>query len=103
MKSVYYDPETLQVQAELISPNFAPVRTWEAKGYIQALVPEGVSLTRDHLVELDARGVVVGSTPNKNPHQPQRPLSPSDAARKSGLAKIYTQAGLTQAEIDAQG
>lgn len=100
MRSIYYDPKTLQVEAELESPEFASVRSWETRGYIHALVPEGVLLTRDHRVELDSRGVVTGSTVHENPLQPDRP---SDAARASALAKLYKIAGLTQAEIDALG
>jgi hypothetical protein len=98
MKSVYYNPSTMQVEAYLDSPNLVSVKNWENRGYIHALVPEGVSLTRDHKVVLDARGVVTGSIENDNPQQPSWP---GDALRESGLAKLYKIAGLTQDEIDA--
>ena len=99
MKSIYYDPATLQVHAELDSPNFIPVRNWEQKGYVHALVPEGIELTRDHAVQLDGRGVVIGSVNRRNPIQPS---NPTELARISGMAKLYKIAGLTQAEIEAQ-
>jgi hypothetical protein len=100
MKSVYYDPATLQVQALLDSPILAPVRNWAALGYVQAVVPEGVALTRDHKVKLNAQGDVIGST--KNPHPVQVTLPREEVARISGLAKLYKIAGLTEEEIEAQ-
>lgn len=99
MKSIYYDPATLQVHAELDSPNFVPVRNWEQRGYVHAVVPEGVELTRDHAVRLNDQGVVIGSVKRPNPLQP---TNPTETARISGMAKLYKLAGLTQAEIEAQ-
>lgn len=99
MKAIYYNPNTLQVEAYLDSPNFVPVKNWEDKGFVHALIPEGVTLTRDHKVTLDSRGVVTGSEEHRNRRQPQRT---TNDARASGLAKLYAAAGLTQEEIDAQ-
>ena len=100
MKSVYYDRDTLQVQAQLDSPILAPVKNWEARGFVQAVVPEGVELTRDHKVKLNDQGDVIGST--KSPHPNPVKVSPEELARISGLAKLYKLAGLTAEEIAAQ-
>ena len=97
MKSVYYDPETLQVQALLDSPILAPVRNWEARGFVQAVVPEGVALTRDHKVQLNDQGDVIGST--KNPHPVQVTLPREEVARISGLAKLYQLTGKWPEEL----
>jgi len=100
MKSIYYDPDTLQVQAELDSPILAPVPYWAGLGYVQAVVPEGVALTRDHKVKLNDQGDVIGST--KSPHPKPVAVSPEELARISGLAKLYKLARLTPEEIAAQ-
>ena len=100
MKSIYYDPDTLQVQAELDSPILAPVPYWAGLGYVQAVVPEGVALTRDHKVKLNDQGDVIGST--KSPHPVPVALPREELARVSGLAKLYKLAGLTAEEIAAQ-
>jgi len=102
MKSIYYDPDTLQVQAQLDSPILAPVRNWEAKGFIQAVVPEGMALTRDHKIELNDQGEVIGSTKSPHPVPFARARSREELARISGLAKLYKLAGLTAEEIAAQ-
>ena len=98
MISVYYDPITLQVEAYLDSPNMAPVKNWQARGYIQAPVLDGVHITRDHQVILDASGLVIGAVYSENINQPVRRI---DTLRASGLSKLYQAAGLTQAEIKA--
>ena len=102
MKSIYYDPDTLQVQAELDSPILAPVPYWAGLGYVQAVIPEGVALTRDHKVKLNDQGDVIGSTKSPHPVPFARPRPREELARISGLAKLYKIAGLTEEEIEAQ-
>lgn len=109
MKYVYYEAATGQVMAEFNTPNLSVQKSWHDKGYLRALVPEGMRVTRDHkilsLIEVDEERFVETVEESINPVQP-RPRVPTEAEverarnRANGRAKLRAL-GLTDEEIGA--
>lgn len=101
MKYVYYDPATKQVMAEFDTPNLSSQKNWEAKGYIQAIVPEGMKIDRDMKVTVNAEGIITKAVASINPEQaiPQPDKAAIIAARESIKDKLRAQ-GFTEEEIN---
>ncbi len=81
MKYVYYDPASMQVMAEFNTPYLSEQANWAAKGYLRAIVPEGLTVTRDHRIqELDLEDETIARVlPSVNPEQPKpRERTPLD-------------------------
>ena len=105
MKYVYYDPADMQVMAEFNTPNLSVQANWAAKGYLPAVVPTGLAVTRDHaIIELDQDQMIVKVIPSVNPIQPLPSavdITKAEAKAK-GLAKLQVL-GLTEDELEAMG
>lgn len=71
VKYVYYNADTMQVEAEFDTPVLAVQSNWAAKGLDHAMVPEGMTVTRDHLITDLDRGNIVRVIPSLNPVQPR--------------------------------
>ncbi len=70
VKYVYYDPATMQVEAEFDTPILSDQANWAAKGLTRTVVPDRVIASRDHKIVLTPAGDVVASIPSVNPVQP---------------------------------
>lgn len=70
VKYVYYSEPNKQIQAVFDTPNLSDQENWVAKGYLQALVPEGLEVTRDHrILTLDDAGFITFAVRSVNPVQ----------------------------------
>jgi hypothetical protein len=111
VRYVYYEPITMQVEAEIDTPELVDWPTWEVKGYLRAIVLPGLTVTRNHIISIEdvlidgePHTVVAGSTVNVNPVQPDyskesQQKGKKDAAKVSGRAKLKAL-GMTDEEID---
>ena len=70
VKYVYYSENGGQIEAEFDTPNLSHQVNWVAKGYLRALVPDGMVATRNYrILRLNADGLIVDIVPAENPVQ----------------------------------
>jgi hypothetical protein len=94
---VYYNPETMQIEAEFNTPNLAVQTNWADKGLLRAIVPDGMTATRDCVITgLTDDGVISGCADSPNPVQPA--ASPSEV-RLEELTSKLTNDSITDAEM----
>ena len=96
MKYVYYDPPTMQIMAEFDTPVLSDQHNWVAKGYLTAVVPVGITATRDHRITgLDRDAVITDTEPSRNPEQP----IPSPTTRLDDLHDKLAADNIPQDEV----
>ena len=92
MKYVYYDPATNQVEAEFDTPELAIQANWAARGFLRAVVPAGLTVTRDHKISSIVGEDILSVGFASNPSQPlERETSELEAIRdrmKAGTADV---------------
>jgi len=92
MRYVYYNPSTMQVEAEFETPKLAIQANWAARNFARAVVPFGMTVTRDHKISLIVGEDIVSVDFAPNPIQPPgRDTSELDGIRdriKAGTADV---------------
>jgi hypothetical protein len=87
--------------AEFDTPELADQSNWVARGYVRAICPDGMRVTRDmQLTGVHPSGLVRGVVESINPEQKAVLAVPVDPVRKGAMVKLL-ELGLTQAEIDS--
>lgn len=100
VKYVYYNPATMQVMAEFETPNLSQQVSWEAKGYMRAVIPPGLNVTRDHKITgQNADGSVRVVVSSVNPAQPDRTADIERASLKESVRAKLLALGLTTEDI----
>ncbi|KKL75496.1 hypothetical protein LCGC14_2054310 [marine sediment metagenome] len=74
MKYVYVDPITNQVMAIFDTPNLANQESPIRRGWVRLLVPDGMTVTRDHMVTLTDEDLIIEIIDSVNSVQPQDPI-----------------------------
>ena len=94
---VYYNPGTMQVEAEFNTPNLAVQTSWADKGLSRAVVPAGMTVTRDCVISgINADGVISGCADSPNPVQPA--ANPSKVRLEELTTKLANDS-ISDAEI----
>tara|TARA_Y100000296_G_scaffold75784_1_gene95801 strand:- start:566 stop:907 length:342 start_codon:yes stop_codon:yes gene_type:complete len=100
MKYVYYDPDSRQVMAIFDTPNVSSQKNWENKGFLRALVDNGLDVDRDCKIK-DLRivsgddDVITSVDYSKNPQQAVKP----SRARFQELEKKLESDTISEQEI----
>ena len=66
----YYNPATMQVEAYISTPNVVAWPSWENQGYIRAIIPDGMRVDRDCVIEVDSSGEIINCVESMHPIQP---------------------------------
>lgn len=97
MRYVYYNPETMQVEAHFDTPNLSVQANWYDKGLFRATIPGGLEVTRDCVItEVTVKGEIVSYKDSLNPIQP---LPDSSDARLGELTARLAEDSITDAEV----
>lgn len=75
VRYVYYNPGTMQIEAEFDTPELSVQANWGAKGLKRGVQPFNMNATRDHkIVVIRADERILSLMPSINPIQPPPPI-----------------------------